>query len=443
MPNQKLPLRIFIVYGISCFGWSIGLNLISVLLNYIYLPPANSGMKNLIPDVAWMGFISIISVILFTGRIFDAVVDPFLANLSDKSNFASGRRVPFMRIAFIPLSIFSTLIFLPLHRSQSNFNIYWLAGTQLFFYFFYGMYTIPYNALLADLGKDNRTKLNLSTAQSVGFMTGIIVASSCTAFVRLVLKMGLTHDKLAAYQLAVAGLNILGLLSLSATAFFLDEKKYTGKPKATGGLFDTLKTTLSNSNFRIFVLADATYFLSITIISAGLLYYLKAILQLDEAIGAAFMLAFVIITVILYIPVNWLGSKFSKKLMMMIAFGLSSAVFGEIYFLGRVPLSPIAQAALLVVSFGIPNAFLQILPATVVADIAHKDLEKTGKNKEGMYFGMRAFFQKLGQTGGVTIFAMLITFGKDPGHDLGLRLSGIAGAVFCIAACLAYSRYKE
>ena len=70
------------------------------------------------------------------------------------------------------------------------------------------------------------------------------------------------------------------------------------------------------------------------------------------------------------------------------------------------------QAAMLVISFGITNAFLQILPNTIVADIARMDTKETDQNKEGMFFGIRAFFQKIGQTGGVTLFAMLTVWGK-------------------------------
>ncbi|MDB5284423.1 MAG: putative major facilitator superfamily transporter [Bacteroidota bacterium] len=443
MNEGKPPLKVLFIYGTGCFGWSISLNLVSVLLNYIYLPPANAGMKNLIPDVAWLGFISIISVILFSGRVVDAIVDPLLSNLSDKSQNKLGRRIPLMRYAFIPLSIFSALMFFPLHRGQSTFNIYWLAGMQSVFYVFYGMYTIPFNALLADMGKDDRTKLNLSSAQSVGFIIGIVVASSCTAVVELITKAGWITDKLTAYQVSIAMLNLIGMSCLGVTAFLLDEKKYAAEAKSTEGVWQALKITMSNHNFRIFVLADATYFLSIAIIAAGLLYYMKSMLKLNESLGAAFMLALVVITMAFYVLVNWLGTKYSKKIMMIIAFSASAIVFSEIFFLGWFPFPPIYQAALLVLTFGVPNAFLQILPNTVIADIAHDASKKGSGNTEGMFFGMRAFFQKIGQTMGVTIFAMLITFGKDPGHDLGLRLSGIAGSVFCIIAALAYSRYKE
>jgi GPH family glycoside/pentoside/hexuronide:cation symporter len=51
--------------------------------------------------------------------------------------------------------------------------------------------------------------------------------------------------------------------------------------------------------------------------------------------------------------------------------------------------------------------------------------------------------QKFGQTFGILIFAGLTTFGKDPGNDLGIRLSGIAGFVLCFAAGVIFLRYNE
>lgn len=443
MQQTKLPLKILVIYGIGCFGWSIGLNIISVLLNYIYLPPSNSGMHNLIPDVAWFGFINIISVILFTGRGFDAIMDPLIANFSDKNKSKLGRRIPLMRIAFIPLSVFCVLVFLPLHRHDSQANIYWLAGMQLVFYFFFGLYTIPYNALLADLGHSDRAKIDLSTAQSVGFMTGALVSSASTVVVRLILYTGVTTDRLSAYQYAIIGLNVIAVICLAIPAFGIDEKKYAAKVKATGTVFQSLKVALRNPNFRIFALADASYFMAIAIISTGLLYYIKSMLKLDESLGTAFMFAMVIITILFYGPVNRLGTRFSKKTMMTISFAAAALVFAEVFFLGHVPIHPIIQASVLVISFGIPNAFLQILPSTVIADIAHDERDRSGINQEGMFFGMRAFFQKIGQTGGITVFAMLTVVGKDPGHDLGLRLSGVVGAGLCAFAAVIYLRYQE
>ena len=109
------------------------------------------------------------------------------------------------------------------------------------------------------------------------------------------------------------------------------------KAKARGGIFKNLGAALKNHNFRIFIMADACYFMSIAIISAGLLYYVKAMLKLDEAIGTAFMLGLVIITLGFYVLVNYLTPRFSKKKMMVIAFGVAAVVFGQVFFLVAIP----------------------------------------------------------------------------------------------------------
>ena len=51
----------------------------------------------------------------------------------------------------------------------------------------------------------------------------------------------------------------------------------------------------------------------------------------------------------------------------------------------------------------------------------------------------RAFIDKLGVTIGIMVFASLTNFGKDPGNDLGVRLSGPAGGVTAIIAALLFT----
>ncbi len=443
MQARQLPQKILIAYGLGALGWSISINIISVLLNYIYLPPSNAGMNVLIPQVALFGLFNIISIILFTGRAFDAIVDPLIAHLSDTWKGRLGRRIPFMRAALLPMSVFCVLMFVPVHHHQSNLNVLWLAVIQVFYYFFFGLYLIPYNALLAEMGHNAQAKIDLSTAQSAGFMTGVIISSSSPVIVTIILSLKITTYHLLAYQYTIVALNALAAVCMAVAAFFINEKQYCNEPNATEPLFKSLHTALGNNNFRIFAVADSSYFMAIAIITAGLMYYVKAMLFLEEWIGFLFILAMALITLIFYWVVNWLGTRFSKKTMMVWSFIAVAAVFSEIFFLGRFPVSAYIQVSVLMVGFGISNAFLQILPTTVIADIAQADFKKTGENREGMFFGMRAFFQKIGQTAGVTVFAMLTLYGKDPGHDFGLRLSGAAGGFLCLMAALAYSRYRE
>jgi GPH family glycoside/pentoside/hexuronide:cation symporter len=60
-----------------------------------------------------------------------------------------------------------------------------------------------------------------------------------------------------------------------------------------------------------------------------------------------------------------------------------------------------------------------------------------------MYFAARNFSTKMGQTVGIMIFAILTIFGKDPGNDLGIRLSAIFGGLLCIVAGFVFLGFRE
>lgn len=441
---QKLTTGKIIAYGIGSFGWSISINIVSVMLLYLYLPPNNSGMVNLVPQIALFGVINLIALVTASGRLFDALIDPFIAGWSDRSQHKKGRRIPLMAVAVMPMVFFAILMFYPPFLTENKLNLLWLALIQLGYYFFFGLYVIPNNALIAELGHYPKGSMHLSTAQSVGFILGVVVSSGAPMLADVIQQKIFLHaTELQSNQYAIVALNLFGALCMFAPVIFIDEKKYARSGLATESVIESLKTALRNPNFRIFAIADAAYFMSIAIITSGLLYYVKAILLLPESTGIMLMGVMVIVTLAFYPVVNFLEKKISKKKMIVATFISMVFVFGSIYWLGYYPFSPFVQALLLMITFGIPDGFLGILPNTVVADIAEDDAKKTGQNKEGMYYGMRALFQKFGQTLGIMLFAMLTLYGKDPGHDFGLRLSGIAGAVLCGFAAIVYTRYRE
>jgi len=145
----------------------------------------------------------------------------------------------------------------------------------------------------------------------------------------------------------------------------------------------------------------------------------------------------------MYPFVNLLARKFGKRILVLSSFGFYAFVFLYVFFMGPLPIPPLAQGMILAVSAAVPNAFLGILQNAVLADIAEHDAYKTGIKQEGMYFGARTFMQKFGQTAGLFIFAGLTVFGIDPGDDIGIRYSGVAGMVLCILAVLFFMRYDE
>ena len=148
MPVAKLPFKKQISYACGMIGWSIMTNLIIVMLPYFYLPPAKSGLMPFVPQLLLFGVVNIMSVIASSGRVVDAVFDPFIASLSDKSSNPKGRRIPFMRWAILPAVVFCSLTFCPIVHKESMHNAYWLIFTLIGFFMSVTAYIIPYNALL-------------------------------------------------------------------------------------------------------------------------------------------------------------------------------------------------------------------------------------------------------------------------------------------------------
>ncbi|MCW3077960.1 MAG: transporter, partial [Bacteroidetes bacterium] len=187
---RKLPLRLQLAYACGMMGWSIMINLISVILVYLYLPPASSGLPNLITQSAIFGIFNVIALITAGGRFVDAIYDPLLAQFSDTSKNPKGRRIPLMKMAIIPSLCFCFLVFYPLTNSESTLNIYWLIFTLVGFYVSSTTFIIPYNALLPELANNSKEKVRLSTWQSAGYVFGIAVASNVFNLTEWIEKAG-------------------------------------------------------------------------------------------------------------------------------------------------------------------------------------------------------------------------------------------------------------
>src|ERR1700748_3603365 len=129
MPAQKLPFNKQLLYASGMIGWSIMTNVIIVMLPYFYLPPSKSGLVPFVPQLLLFGVLNIMSVIAASGRLVDAVFDPFIASLSDKSRNSKGRRIPFMKWSILPAVVFCGLTFCPLVKAESIHNAYWLTLT--------------------------------------------------------------------------------------------------------------------------------------------------------------------------------------------------------------------------------------------------------------------------------------------------------------------------
>ncbi len=443
MSKPSLPPSKQLAYAIGQLGWSTLINIIGLELVYIYLPPSNAGLPQLITDATFLVVLNAITLIAAFGRLWDAVTDPLIASWSDRSKHPQGRRIPFLFWGALPAAIACWAMFVAPVREVSSANLWWLLAMQVVFYLFLTVYVTPYFALLPEMGRNANERLNLSTWISITYALGIIVAAQTPLLAGLLgPALGIT-DKLTSLQYAIGLLAIIAALCMYMPVIFIKEKDYCESTPIDVPLFEALKTTFANVNFRFYVVADFAYFTALAIINTGLLYYITVLLGQHEALVAGLLAITVIVSFLFYPAVNILAKKVGKKILVSLAFFGMCLIFFGVFFLGRLPLDNVTQAYILVICYALPLAFLGVLPNAVLSDIAEHDAQQTGRRQEGMFFAARTLMQKFGQTFGILIFAGLTTFGKDPGNDLGIRLSGIAGFVLCFAAGVIFLRYNE
>jgi GPH family glycoside/pentoside/hexuronide:cation symporter len=272
---------------------------------------------------------------------------------------------------------------------------------------------------------------------------GIIVSALVNNFADLVQKILHITSRDYAVQLTVAGLCILAACIMLIPVLFIDEKKYSGGKPAHLDIWPAIRKTFGNANFIYYLVSDFSYFMALSIISSGILYFVTVLLGLPESQGGFLMGTMVLVSLVFYPLINWLAARWGKKPVVLFSFALLSLIFIAIYFLGKFPASPTAQIYTLVICAAFPLASLGILPNAILAEIAQKDAAETGENREGMFFAVKYLFVKMGQTLGIALFAFLTTYGKDPGHDHGLRLNGLCGFALCVLAFLFFSRFRE
>ena len=284
MSSKSLPFKVQMAYSFGMMGWSILINLISVILVYLYLPPENSGLPTLISQIAIFGIFNAIALITAGGRMVDAIYDPFIAQFSDSSKNPKGRRIPLMKLAIIPSFVFCFLVFYPIKNTVSDVNIIWLVLTLICFYISTTTYIIPYNALLPELAHSSEDKVKMATAQSVGYVVGIGIASNAFNLSAL-FEQHLHISKIAGIQCTVFALALLAAIFMAITVFSIDESKFIKTKPVSVKMKIALQQTLRNKNFLLFIVADFSYFIAVTIITSGLIYFLTVLLGLPESLG--------------------------------------------------------------------------------------------------------------------------------------------------------------
>lgn len=443
MNVERLPFWKKLMYALGQLGWSLTSFAVGNLLVYFYLPPETG--EATFPAFFYQGSVvaglTIIGLIFAAGRLFDAVTDPVIAGLSDRGKFKFGRRRTFLAIAIIPFAVLSAVSFMPPVGSESTVNAIFVTIAVLLFYLFMTMYVTPYFALLSEIGHTADERLQLSTMISITWAFGFAFGSQVYALQSVFEGMG--YGPVGAFRIVVSIFAVVGFLFMLLPIIFIDESRYCESHVSEEGIFEAVKSAFSNRNFLRFTLSDFAYWLSLTTISTGMIYYITVLLRQAKDTASFLQLAMFGLSLLFYVPTNLIAKKTGKKKLLVVGFVIFALTFGFTMFLGKLPLDMMVQGYILIVLAAIPLAIFGILPNAIIADIAEADGIESGNFKAGIFFGARTFMSKMGQSVAGILFPSLLILGRSVENDIGIRLTGAAALIFVILGCILLLRYNE
>ena len=436
MAKQLASNKILWLFAVGQLGWSMLSGIVANWLVYYYEPTNNLGALFITQGAVFLVF-TLLGLISATGRIFDAITDPLIASLSDRCKHRLGRRIPFLRFAAVPFGLFTVLIFVSPAPEGSAINNVFLFAAVLLFYLCMTCYCTPYNALIPELGRTQRQRINVSTFISTTYFFG-------TAFAYLVPNVaGMLEPSLGAvgaFRATVGILAVVAVICMLVPAFGIDEHKYAETKPSSSGTIGSLAKTFKNREFQAFVGSDILYWIAFTMFQTGLLFYVTQLMGLDVAWSTILLVLMMGVAFILYIPVNILAKRMGKKKLIVFAFAFFAVTFGITAFSGMVGVPLEAWGILIAIMASIPLAILGVLPQAVVADIAEVDALDTGEARQGMFYAARTFAMKLGQAVSMLVFTGIIAM--DIG-DMKYRITAVVACVFCLLGALVFACYHE
>ena len=439
---KSLTTKKIWLFATGQFGWALLSGIISNWLVYFYQPDQVSidqGQTVFIPQgLVILGIVTIIGGITAFGRVFDAVTDPLIASWSDRCKSPKGRRMPFLKWASLPLALSTVLVFWSPVNETSWVNAAFLFLMVMAYYLSITAYCTPYNALIPELGHNQQERLNISTIISFTFIAGTAIAYLAPVIWGNFIPL---FGRVNAIRATFTVMAVIAFFCMQVPVLSINEKEYVNTVPTEDSAFRSLIATFRNGEFRKFVGSDIFYWIAITMFQTGLPFFVTSLLRLPETMTTIYFVGMTALSLVFYVPINKLTPKLGKKKLITFAFIIFCLVYFYTGFLGRMGFSPTVQGLILMVAASLPMAIFGILPQAVVADIAQSDANKTGSNREGMFYAARTFAFKLGQSLAMLIFTAVSTIGTATGT--GYRIAALGAAALCFIGGVLFLTYNE
>lgn len=362
-----------------------------------------------------------ISFIVLVARIWDAITDPIMGYISDKTNSRFGKRRIYLIVSSPLILISMYFLFFPYGYSSTSLRIIAVLTSYLIFTMVQTSVMIPYYSLSSEISSDYQQRASYNSYR-LGF--SIFSSILCVAVPGII--VGMFGDETIGYQVMSLTFGAIFAISVLLTGLFAREE--ITSPKVENKLsLKSLAKPLSLKPFRQYLGMFLVLQMSMAIMSGLFFFYVDFyIVKSETALGnssvvgliaAALMFSMQIVALPIYIKmIEKKGKTFAYR------FGgllwIITALFIFIIPADVNPLILYLIAALM--GFGISGPGL--VPHTMYGDVVDAGQIKFKDRLDGQMSGFTNFINKIAQAMGLALVMFLIglagftekQFGGDP-----------------------------
>ena len=375
--TAKLPFKVKMGFGIGDLGGNLFFTAMG-FYTLIYLTDT-VGIASALAGAA-----------LLIGKVWDAVIDPFIGYISDRTRSRWGRRRPYFLFGALPLLLAMWYFFTaPNLKNSPVLGLIWATFALCLLNTAYSFVNIPYGSLTPELTKDFKERTSLN-----GFRFSFAVIGTILGAAVVLPIVGLAKDAQKGYSLVGLIFGVVMAATILVTFFTVREpgNVQTIAPVRTKFL-TTFFAVFKNKTYARLAAVYTLHLTALTFVQTMLVYYFKYIYQSENMTTIAMILLLGV--AMICVPISVLVSKhIGKKRTYQLALGIlvvsCLAMFFFAHTLGM-------TFTFIVMAFaGVGVGFGYVPPFAMLPDVVEVDAVQTKNRKEGAYYGMWTFFAQVG-----------------------------------------------
>jgi Na+/melibiose symporter-like transporter len=365
---------------------------------------------------------SLVGIGLFASLALDAVTDPLIGHLSDRSRHRLGRRHAFMLPGALGMGPCFYLLFSPPRTLGPTGLFLWLVVTMIALRATSAIYRIPYLGLGAEMSRDYDDRTSTMAVRAVFGLIGTLAAAGLSFLLFFPATADGSEPKLHYEGYPHLGLAFGALMTVSGLVCFFGTLGHRtsggGKSSAAPSFLSAFRISMQNAEFRKLWSSSTVFFLAVVLNASLAIQYFTWYARISGGGSlSAIQTSFYIGALLGVFQWMALSKRAEKRTLNMAAMaGTATVLLMATLLVGDGRLFGTGHALPLIVGSVIGGMFasaIWVIPPSMVADVADTDELRTGMRREGIYFGISNFGEKIAAGGALFLSGTLLTlFGK-------------------------------